>query len=521
MTMKKNYIYILAALFLMASCTSEDDLVTDRLDANPLPTTPGVTGSAGSANFDHMVSFGASFAAGVMDGALYDAGQIYSYPAQIAQQMMTEGVGGGAFNQPDINSTNGVTSVNEDGSVNGRFILDTSIPGPVPTVGELPTVYSGDRSQLNNFGVGGIILAQALTPATGGPDADANPAFNGFYQRFATDPSADGVNGSSILTDAIATSPTFFTSSLGGNDILGYAVNGGANNGIQITSAADFQAQYTALLSAMVATGSKGVVMNIAPVIFFPYFRAVPWNPIPLDQASADQLNAAYAQYNGGLQLALANSLITEAEATRRTITFAATAGSAFVMEDENLADLSALGLPNYRMTEATDLVPLPAAAQFASAGLGTSVPASDRWVLTAEEQRDIVVAAATFSAIIQGVVDATNAAAGETVVGVVDIYPLLADVTGLTPEQATALAFTAGGVAAADGTFGIEIGGATLAPDFSPNGIYSTDGIHPNPRGYALFANAFIGTINDTFGASVPSITDDQIIALRGVFFQ
>ncbi|MDW3197465.1 MAG: hypothetical protein R8G66_34120 [Cytophagales bacterium] len=518
--MKKNLIYILAAAFLIASCTSEDDLVQDQLDLNPVPVSPTATGSAGSANFEHMVSFGASFAAGVMDGALYTDGQVYSYPAQIAQKLMTEGVGGGTFNQPDINSVNGFTGVNEDGSINGRFFLNIAALAPQPTVGELPTVYSGDRSQLNNFGVGGIILAQALTPATGGPDAEANPAFNPFYQRFATDPSVDGVSGSSILTDAIATGPTFFTSSLGGNDILGYAVNGGANDGIQITSAADFQGQYTALISAMVATGAKGVVMNIAPVIFLPYFRAVPYNPIPLDQASADALNAAYAAYNGGLDLAVLGGAITQEEADRRTIAFTASAGSAFVMEDENLTDLSALGLPNYRLTEATDLVPLPAAAAFAG-GVGTSIPAVDRWVLTIEEQTEIITAAATYSAIIQGVVDATNAAAGETMVGVVDIYPLLADVTGLTPEQATALAFTPAGVAAADGTLGIQIGGQTLAPDFSPGGIYSTDGIHPNPRGYALFANAFIETINTTYGASVPTITDEEILSLRGIFFQ
>ena len=235
--MKKNFIYILAVVLLMASCTSEDELIVQRLEDNPAPSAPSITGSAGSANFEHMVAFGASFAAGVMDGALYNAGQQYSYPMQLANQLTTTGVGGGAFNQPDINSENGVSSVSADGTVNGRFFLDTSIPGPVPTAGELPTAYTGDKSQLNNFGVGGIILAQALTPATGGPDADLNPAFNAFYQRFATNPSADGVTGSSILTDALATGPTFFTSSLGGNDILGYAVNGGDNAGIQITSA--------------------------------------------------------------------------------------------------------------------------------------------------------------------------------------------------------------------------------------------------------------------------------------------
>jgi len=42
---------------------------------------------------------------------------------------------------------------------------------------------------------------------------------------------------------------------------------------------------------------------------------------------------------------------------------------------------------------------------------------------------------------------------------------------------------------------------------DFAPpTGMWSTDGIHPNARGYALVANKFIAAINDKFGASVPS---------------
>ena len=45
--------------------------------------------------------------------------------------------------------------------------------------------------------------------------------------------------------------------------------------------------------------------------------------------------------YNGGLQQAVLGSLITEDEANRRTINFNLGA-NAFVMEDEDLSDLSA-----------------------------------------------------------------------------------------------------------------------------------------------------------------------------------
>ena len=344
------------------------------------------------------------------------------------------------------------------------------------------------------------------------------------------------MSGSSILTDAIATGPTFFTSSLGGNDILGYAVNGGANDGIQITSAADFQGQYTAFVNAMVATGAKGVVMNIAPVIFMPFFRAVPWNPVVFDETNAEDaanieaLNGitAYGGFNAALDGLAQAGAITQEVADARKVVFG-NGANGIVMIDEGLDDLGAFlgsinpalaGFGQLRQSNASDLIVLSAAPSLLT-GVGTQTPAGDRVVLTLAEQTEIVVAAATYSAIIQGIVDATNAAVGETMLGVVDIYPLLADATGLTQEQATALAFTEAGIAAADGTLGVRIGSQTLAPDFSPNGIYSTDGVHPNPRGYALFANAFIETINSTFGATVPKISDEKILSLRGIYFQ
>ena len=93
-----------------------------------------------------------------------------------------------------------------------------------------------------------------------------NPAYNPFYERFASAPGT-----STILTDALATKPTFFTSSLGGNDFLGYAVSGG-DGSVPITSAVAFQAQYTSFVEQMVATGAKGVLMNLPPIILLPFF---------------------------------------------------------------------------------------------------------------------------------------------------------------------------------------------------------------------------------------------------------
>ena len=488
---------MLACTFIVASC-SEDELIEERLEANPIVLDD--TGAPGSLDLSNYVALGNSLTAGFMDFALYDIGQQNSFPNILGQQFQISGVGGGTFNQPDINSANGFNSSFSDlgaGVIAGRTELSLSALAPVATAGELPTLYEGDRTQLNNFGVPGILLSQLTSPLTGTP---GSPLENGLYTRFATAPGT-----STILGDAIATNPTFYTLWAGNNDVLIYATSGGAGP-VPITDAASFQADMTNVLSQLVATGAEGVVINIPPVLLIPFFRAVPWNPLPLDQASADQLNAAYAAYNGGLQLALANMLITQEEADRRTINFAASTGSPIVIEDENLSDLSGLGLPNLRLSEATDLLPITTASVLAS-GVGTSTPAADQFILTFEEQVEIITAVATFNAIIDGVIATINAQAGSTVIAKFDIQPLFADIAGLTPALATQLALSPAAIAAADGELGLVIDGVRYEPDFSPSGIFSTDGVHPNPKGHAIVAKEIVELMNSTWESTIPAV--------------
>ncbi len=549
--MKKNLIYILSGmLFTVVSCTSEDDLISDQEAANPIPTPTPVTGSAGSADFSNYVAFGASFAAGVMDGALYNDGQLYSFPNQLAGQLMIDGIGGGSFEQPDINSVLGFTGIDENGTIFGRLTLDAAGPSIFPEPGgDLISPYTGDVTMLNNFGVGGIVLGQALIPETGGPAVDANPAYNPFYERFASNPGT-----STILTDAIATNPTFFTSSLGGNDFLGYAVSGGTG-AVPITDAAAFQAQYTQLVQAMVGTGAKGVLMNLPPIILLPYFQAVAWNAINLAGTEASLLNTGLISVNEAIRAAQGAGFITDADS--RLINYVDGPNPVLVV-DEELTDLgpffdqlllagaidaaSRAALVPFQQSRPLvegELVLLPGLAELGADfdgdpnttdPVGVAVPYGfgfdengapttngDSKYLDLAEVTEIVTASATFTAIIDGIVAQTNAAAGETVLAVADVYPIFADAAGLDAATATALAFTQAGIDAADGVQGIEFNGTTLAPDFTPNGIFSVDGIHPNPRGYGLIANAFIESINENFGASIPSI---DVLPLRTIYF-
>ena len=132
----------------------------------------------------------------------------------------------------------------------------------------------------------------------------------------------------------------------------------------------------------------------------------------------------------------------------------------------------------------------------------GLQVPVENQFVLTLNEQVTLNTRIATFNFIIAQTVAATQGN-----VALLDINAIYADVAGLTPEQATLLGLSAEAIAAADGAQGIVVNGVNLQPDFSPNGIISTDGVHPNPKGHALVANEIIRVINESFGAEIPPV--------------
>lgn len=483
--MKKSYtsiFIILGIAVLFHACDGQSDsLINERLENNPLPTL----GSVGSADFSTFIAIGNSLSAGYMDGALYNDGQKNSYPALIAKQINKTSEAPFTFVQPDINSVKGFNNTVKNpvaDTVFGRFKLDTSIPAPSLTLGgDLPTAYTGP--QVHNFGVPGIQVGQLLTPLTGGPNDPANPAFNLFYERFASNPGT-----STIIGDAVATEPTFFALWIGNNDILGYATSGGSNEAI-FTSVGDFETYFNGTINQLItSTKADGIVTNIPFILGLPFFQAVPYNAIPLtEQANVNALNAAYEPYNNGLKLALQNNLITKAEVDRRTISFALGA-NAYVMLDESLTDLSSLTLPNIRQSEPTDLTLISAATAFA-AGVGTATPAVDDLVLTPEEQTEIEQRTGAFNTTIKKAVEQnptrlllhdTNSSTG-----------VFVDIFGIS-----------------DGVPGITVQGVNLAPDFSPNGIFSTDAIHPNPRGHAIIANEMIGLINDKYGATIPFVS-------------
>ncbi len=537
MKIKFNYIFSAIFLFALTSC-NEDQVLEDWIADNPVAVP--VTGDAGDLDLSNYVALGNSLTAGFTDGALYPEGQATSFASLLAGQFAL--AGGGSFEYPNISNGNGFGGVNGE-TIIGKAFIDVAAALEDPsnaiqfTAGNALTANT--VTGLNNFGVPGARIVDAVTAGYG--------MFNPFYGNFQSSA------GASMLGDAVAANPTFFTVWLGANDVLGFARNGGtetdgdqiegnqenATNPALLTSEANFSASLTATLDAMTANGAKGVILNIPPVTTTPYFQIVTTlaggvELIPItSQAQADQINGAYADYNNGLDAAVLLGEIDQDEADRRYIEFALGA-NAPVITDESLteADISAafmappgsVILPNIRQAEATDLFPLPALTIIGTEaepgnpasvyGVGVAVP--DQYTLTLAEQLAIINRYDAFNTLI------ADEAATRDNVELVDLGPMFADVLGINGTQAAGLKLSAAAQAAADGVLGIRVGGFDLVPldlgDNLFNSIFSADGIHPNPRGAALVANEIIRTMNSEFGSEIVEVDPLAQIGISAV---
>jgi len=307
MTMKTINIKLLGVvvIFIITISSCKQDVITLQ---QPTTTTP----SQGSADFTKYVAIGNSLTAGYQAGALFTEGQQNSFPLILSKQFSIAQGTTLTFNQPDINSVNGYNSSYSDpahGVILGRMILFAAdgvqahalptpsgypgVPAPYNTA-NLPGPFTGNKSQLNNFGVPGILLGQVGIPQTGGPST-SNPYYNGLYARFATNPGT-----STIIGDALATQPSFFTFDLGNNDVLGYATTGG-DGSIPLTSPASFTTYYSTAIGALMGSSStlKGAVSTIPNVTSIPFFYTIGWNAVPLDAATAASVTANLANnYN-------------------------------------------------------------------------------------------------------------------------------------------------------------------------------------------------------------------------------
>ena len=262
--MRLNYklLLTLGLSFAFLSCEPEIDNVA--------------TPSKGTADFSTYVALGNSLTAGYADNALYRESQVNSYPAILARQF--EHVGGGEFVQPLVPAGNGS---NVGGQ--GKLVLQLVEGELAPVATQAGSgVFTNINGAFNNFGVPGAKAGHLVAPGYG--SNEGNP----FFARFASSP------GTTVVEDAIARNPTFFTLWIGNNDVLGYATSGGA--GEAITDLGQFNDAIDAIISGLKAgnTNIKGAIANIPDVTKIPYFTRVPWNGLDLNAEQAAQANMAY-----------------------------------------------------------------------------------------------------------------------------------------------------------------------------------------------------------------------------------
>ncbi len=451
--MKLKNIILLLALGMLFACE---------------PKVDEFTTTGGSADFSNYVAVGNSLTSGYTDAELFKSGQQNSFPAILATQF--EAAGGGTFNQPLMYDEYGFGN---------RLLLDVSIPGPVPAgVTPDPANFESiaNMGPFNNMGVPGAKSFHMI------PGAEAYSAMNPYYKRFAAEP---GV--STVLGEAMAQNPTFFTCWVGGNDVLGYALEGGAAD--SITDPAIFQAALGAILQGMTSNGAKGAIATVPKVTDVPFFQymntRVPYNGLVVDSSQAAGLNYVFEQF----ELYLASlGIIWDYD-------FTFNAGpNPFLVSDKTLP------LPepfNVRPMKSGELFlltlptdSLPKGMGSVDANNGNPVPwgIPDEYVLLDYELEQIDIAQASYN-------ETIKAMANQFDLALVDTYAKFEELNN----------------------GGITEDGITFTSDYITGNAFSLDGIHPTGQGYALIANFFIEAINAKYGAA---LTEVNVSLYPGLYY-
>jgi len=494
MILMNNQIIKLAGLAIACAVISACDTDFD----NPVGDKAS---SSGTADFSTFVTIGDSLTAGYADSALYLSGQESSYPSVLAAQFAK--AGGGSFAQPLVSDNLGglLFGGNPNPDFDNRLVLDAETESPEPIAGTPTTEVIGsglNGMTFNNMGVPGAKSFHLAAPNYGDAAGLAGGTANPYFVRFAS------AAATTMIADAATQQPSFYVMWIGNNDVLSYATSGGIGadscnplvvicGSNDITDPVAFAGVYAGLVGAFTAANPdvKGVLVNIPDVSTIPHFTTVPYNPVPLDQATADALNSNpnYIAYNGGLQSAVgAVPGFTQEEADARTISFVA-GQNAVVIDDESLTDLTGLGLPSMRQATAEDFIVLPAGAYIGTedqnsvgttppAGLpwGIGTPLADSDVLIPSEILVINTARLAYNATIEAAADA-------------DDNLIFFDVAAIMETLSTE---------------GIDYGTGFVDDTYVTGGAFSLDGIHPTARGYTVIANSMIDDINTGFGASV-----------------
>ncbi|AZQ63593.1 hypothetical protein EI427_15590 [Flammeovirga pectinis] len=242
------------AIALLSACTTEvDDFVT----------AGGSSSDGTPVDYTTYVALGNSLTSGYTDGAWVASAQVNSYPQLIARSLQEAGLGAKDFKQPLV-SNSGKAYFGQ------QLILTDSGPGGLPKI-DVGTSRAADNitaGMYHNMAVPGIRAIDMAVPGYG----QANSNY-GYFSSAAT---------STVLNDAIAAVPTFFSVWLGANDVLGFATKGGSLgpnnilNATAITPQSAYEQAMEGVLDGMMNNGAKGVILNVPDITEAAVFNTTP-----------------------------------------------------------------------------------------------------------------------------------------------------------------------------------------------------------------------------------------------------
>lgn len=444
------------------------------------------TPSKGSADFTKYVAVGNSLTAGFADGGLYLEGQQNSYPSMLAGQFKI--VGGGDFQQPlfDATQANGSGYLQLKGFYpNGSPILQPTttmlaIRGtttPNPLLNPMGVLYTKYTNPISNYGVPGIRLSDIMD----GNYASSNP----FYERILTDAEI-GAN-KTYLQKIVESQPTFFTCWLGNNDALQFAGSGGV---VPLTPTDAFNQLYTGVITALTQNAAKGVVATIPDITTIPLFTTVP--PSLKKILTANGIPGLVVQSGHGLtKKGVDVTIIVVPTSTL----FDGTSGKV-LLPLTAAAYLPLIGQQTGKYwNDFAKSNGIPRAVVYGAYGIDTtkmfgldpSNPFPTGLILDGTEIDNVTASVNSYNATIKSVAAAKGLA-------FVDFFQILKNYQ--TPQV---------------------INGATYSSAFISGNLFSLDGVHLTPAGYAIVANEYIKAINTTYQSNIPLVSVSQY---RGVKF-
>ncbi len=228
-----------------------------------------------------FVALGDSITSGYADGALYCSGQQNSFVNIMARQFKL--IGGGNFKQPLVSKD----SVGTNAEGKSRLVLHqfknsgrkhylelsySASPGDAE-------VFSSNNynsyGPFNNMGVPGAKIISLVKNGYGNKNNGVGN-YNPFFTRMASNS-----DKASVLGDALALHPTFFSLYIGNNDALAYALSGCVTDEITPLmgpSGVGFENTLDFILHELVKENAKGVIGNVPDITSIPYFTTLPYN---------------------------------------------------------------------------------------------------------------------------------------------------------------------------------------------------------------------------------------------------